>query len=146
MKKIATEQNDEFLDFGGRLFDLLQESRKMGSSNELINADRVHPNIFGMSVMARVFLAAQGFIEADVNASMICDSSAEITLSDKAQEYHKFASLVQRFWSAEWLFLANFSAEKFARKNGLITLKQIIQMFKNAVNISQNWHLIIEPF
>lgn len=103
MQNIAKNFECEYFDFGGIIYDLIHESYLMKSKNKIINADRVHPNNLGFSVMARVFLSAQGFAEMSVNAEQICDGSAELHLSDKGENFQMIARTVQSRWTAEHL-------------------------------------------
>ncbi len=102
-RKTAEEFGLEFFDFGGEIFELLSHSRSIGSKNELINPDRVHPSLMGMSVMARVFLMSQGFKEMQATPLTILDGSALLELTPEAQCFKDAAFKFQRRWTAEWL-------------------------------------------
>ena len=110
MKRYAEEFGGEFYDFGGEFYELLKESYEKNSKNALIMPDRVHPNDFGYSVMARVFLNAQGFSDVAVNADMICDGSAELKFSPAAQKYFDNARTLQTRWELEWLLSRYFDS------------------------------------
>ncbi len=102
-KKTAKSFGIEFFNFGGKVFDLLKKSRDLGSKNELINPDRVHPSDLGMSVMARVFLEAQGFNEMIATPKSIADNTAFLELSETAKIFLNYGHIYQRRWTAEWL-------------------------------------------
>lgn len=111
MQKAALEFGGEYYDFGGELFQLLKESVERNSKNTLISLDRVHPNEFGQSVMARLFLNAQGFSEMAVDCDMICDGSAKLNLNAKTEKYYEFARGLQIRWELEWL-MSRFFTDK----------------------------------
>ncbi len=115
VEKVARIFHGEFYDLGGDMAALLSESHRMESPNELIETDRVHPKQFGMAVMARLFLSAQGF-EYPVDAKMICDGSADLMLSEKAQAFQKAAWEMQTYWTIEWCLARKSGNQSFDGK------------------------------
>ncbi|MBQ2704832.1 MAG: hypothetical protein IJF58_04730 [Clostridia bacterium] len=111
MEEIADNQNLEFYDLGGQMFDLLKKGYAIGNKNPLINGDRVHPTELGHSVMARLFLTAQGFKDLAVTAQDIAEGKAALTLSEKAQTFFNVCRDIQNRWTADWL-VADFSPDK----------------------------------
>ncbi len=102
-KKTAELYGGEFYDLGGEMFDVLQRARGLGSQNELISLDRVHPTEAGFCVMARLFLSAQGFDDMAVTAEDIVSGRSMLHRSDAAQRYHDAAATLQERWTAERL-------------------------------------------
>ncbi len=103
MKKAANEFGGEYYENGIKFYNLLKEVRNLGSNEEFIGSDRVHPNLLGMSVMARLFLSAQGFEDMNITARQVIDGEAVINLSDAANRYNEIAKKIQRRWTSEWI-------------------------------------------
>ncbi len=110
-KKTAAIYGGEYYDLGGEMYELLCQARALGSSNELIGLDRVHPTEMGFSVMARLFLKAQGFIEMEPHAEDIVSGKVMLYRSELAQRYHDAAVRLQDRWTAERL-IAIFSVDQ----------------------------------
>ncbi len=103
MKEAAEKFGGEYYENGIRFYNILKEARNAGFKEELINPDRVHPNVLGMSVMARSFLWRQGFEEMDVTPQQVISGEAFIDLGEKANRYNEIAKRVQRRWTVEWI-------------------------------------------
>lgn len=113
MQTTAEKFHGEFFDLGGKVYHIVHEAYRMNLPHVLISKDRVHPTAFGFSVMARIFLAGQGFGDMEVTLENLSDGTAMYVLSDKAQKFHTIAVAVQNRWSAEWL-LARSSPDQTA--------------------------------
>lgn len=103
MKKVADENDSEYYDTGLTMYNLLCEVRERGFKEEFIKPDRVHPNLLGMSVMARLFLACQGFADMAISADNIINGEILINLSEEAQNFDRAAKKVQERWTSEWI-------------------------------------------
>lgn len=111
MQNTAGKLGGEFFDLGGEMFDLLSKAYDIGNQNPLINADRVHPSELGHSVMARIFLTAQGFDELSVSAEDVRDGKANLMFSDKVQSFLDAARDLQNRWTTDFQ-LGGFSPDK----------------------------------
>ena len=129
MREIAAKNGGEFYDFGGEFFELLRESYAKKSEYAMINPDRVHPSKFGHSVMARLFLAAQGFSEMAPTQNSVCDGTAQLHFSDKGKKYYDCMRAFQKRWSAERI-VSNAPDQSTEGK-----IKYSKEYFAKAVNI-----------
>ncbi|MBQ8741871.1 MAG: hypothetical protein IJZ03_00730 [Clostridia bacterium] len=103
MKDLAEKTGGEFYDFGGEFVNILHELYTMGSSAKLVGGDRVHPTDLGHVVMARLFLAAQGFTELAPTATLVENGSADLKLSDEGNRYLTLVREIEDRWTTEWL-------------------------------------------
>ena len=105
VKEVSEMFGGEFYDLGGDLLEILKLSHKNNTPNELISPDRVHPNEMGCSVMADLFLKAQGFDVEYPTAERVCNGEVFRHLSDKARAFHKSTYDLQMLWTTEWTIM-----------------------------------------
>lgn len=105
-KKVAKEFGVECVDFFEPMYSFMEESAKINKNIELTWADRVHPNEYGNSLMATLFLNAQGFEDIKIpTAQEVADGSAFIKESERMKARQEAEMNVRYFWIAEWLIL-----------------------------------------
>lgn len=108
-KRVAMEHNCEFVDFFTPMLEFVDTVRKINKDTAFIKEDRTHPNDLGNSIMAKLFLNAQGFKNVPMpTAENIADKSIYTPETERMQIRREAEENVQYFYAAEWLILRNY--------------------------------------
>lgn len=149
-KRVAEEHGAEFVDFFTPMRALVDGVRKIDKNVSFIRDDRTHPNDLGNSIMAKLFLRAQGFDDVlEPTAENVADGSIYTPESDRMIKRREAEEKVQSFYAAEWLVLKNYrydslekrieQAEKYFESADGGFLKNLAGEYKNlALNLEEN--------
>lgn len=108
-KKVAKEHGAEVVDFFTPMLEFVNSVRKINKNAAFIREDRTHPNDLGNSVMAKLFLLAQGFNNVVVpTAQNIADGSVFTPESPRMVKRREAEEEVQYMYACEWLALRDF--------------------------------------
>lgn len=105
-KRVANDFGAPCVDFFEIMSPLMKDSVKINPELRLTKDDRIHPNEYGNSLMASIFLNAQGFSDVAIpSPEEIADGTAFISESKRMEERQRLEMKIRYFWIGEWLLL-----------------------------------------
>lgn len=116
-KKVAAEFGAEVVDFFACFKYLAEESAKINPNVEVTNLDRVHPNDLGNSIMASIFLNAQGFSDVVMpTPESVADGTAIITETEVMKLRQEKEMKVRYYYLTEWLIIRHLHNKPLQEK------------------------------
>lgn len=116
VKKIAAKYGGHVVDFQTGFFDVMETLTEENPYNTIVDPDRVHPNMEGQEVMAKLFLRAQGF-DVPVHSSMAdWVKEAEKPLSAHTQPIYDITMKLRALAFVEWGMLRDVPEDEIDAK------------------------------